>query len=40
VLFALVHDGGRIVALLPGTGRDAGAVPGGGFDRLLAAAPW
>jgi len=40
VLFALVHNGGRIVALLPGTGRDAGAVPGGGFDRLLAAAPW
>jgi hypothetical protein len=40
VLFALVRDGGRIVALLPGTGREAGTVPGGGFDRLLAAAPW
>ncbi len=37
-LFALV--GGRIVALDPTTGRSLGNVPGDGFDRLLATAPW
>ena len=40
LLFALIHDGGRIVALDPGTGRELGTVPGGGFDRLLSTAPW
>jgi hypothetical protein len=38
-MFALLHNGGRIVALDPGTGQSIGSVPGGGFDRLLAAAP-
>lgn len=40
LLFALIHGGGRIVALDPGTGRELGTVPGGGFDRLLSTAPW
>jgi len=40
LVFALIHDGGRIVALDPGTGRELGTVPGDGFDRLLSTAPW
>jgi DNA-binding beta-propeller fold protein YncE len=39
-IFALVRDGGRIVALDAKSGRTLGEVPGGGFDRLMAAAPW
>jgi DNA-binding beta-propeller fold protein YncE len=39
-IFALLHAGGRIVALEPATGRTLGSVPGGGFDRLLATSPW
>ena len=39
-IFALVRNGGRIVALDTATGRTLGDVPGQGFDRLLAAAPW
>lgn len=39
-LFALVRDGGRIVAVDAGGGRALGTVPGSGYDRLLAVAPW
>jgi len=39
-VFALLHAGGRIVALDAATGRNLGDVPGSEFDRLLAAAPW
>jgi len=39
-IFALVRNGGHIVALDPSTGRSLGTMPGGGYDRLLAAAPW
>jgi hypothetical protein len=39
-LFVLLHDGGRIAALDAATGAVLGVVPGGGFDRLLAVAPW
>jgi hypothetical protein len=39
-LFALLRDGGRIVALDAATGRQLGTVPGEGYDRLLAVAPW
>lgn len=39
-LYALLRDGGRIVALDAATGRTLGDVPGRGFDRLMAAAPW
>jgi hypothetical protein len=39
-IFALLRNGGRIVALDAATGRTLGEVPGDGFDRLLAAAPW
>jgi hypothetical protein len=39
-LFALLRDGGRIVAVDAATGRQLGTVPGDGFDRLLAVAPW
>ena len=38
-LFALVRDG-TIVARDAATGRDLGTVPGQGYDRLLAVAPW
>ena len=31
---------GSLVALDAATGRELGRVPGGGFDRLLAVAPW
>lgn len=39
-LFALVRADGRVVALDPASGRELGRVPGDGFDRLLAVAPW
>jgi uncharacterized iron-regulated membrane protein len=39
-VFALLRTGGRIVAVDPATGRILGEVPSGGFDRLMAAAPW
>ena len=39
-LFVLLHDGGRIAALDAATAAVLGFVPGGGFDRLLAVAPW
>jgi hypothetical protein len=39
-LFALLRDGGRIVAVDAQTGHRLGTVPGEGFDRLLAVAPW
>jgi hypothetical protein len=39
VLFALLHDG-QIVALDAATGSQLATVPGSGFDRLLAVAPW
>jgi hypothetical protein len=39
-LFALLRGSGRIVAVDPATGRRLGTVPGEGFDRLLAVAPW
>jgi DNA-binding beta-propeller fold protein YncE len=39
-LFALLRDGGRIVAVDPQTGHPLGTVPGEGYDRLLAVAPW
>ena len=40
VLFALLKDGGEIVALDAATGRRLAPVPGGGYDRLVAVAPW
>jgi hypothetical protein len=39
-IFALLRKDGRVVALDPATGQVLGDVPGSGFDRLLAAAPW
>ncbi len=39
-LFALLHDGGRIVELDPANGHVFGTVPGDGFNRLLAVVPW
>lgn len=39
-LFALLRDGGRIVAVDAQTGHRLGTVPGEGYDRLLAVAPW
>ena len=39
-LFALLRDGGRIVAVDAQTGQRLGTVPGEGYDRLLAVAPW
>jgi hypothetical protein len=38
-LFALLRDGGRIVAVDTATGRRLVTVPGEGYDRLLAVAP-
>jgi hypothetical protein len=40
IVFALLRNGGRIAALDAASGRTLGNVPGGGFDRLMAAAPW
>jgi len=39
-LFALLRDGGRIAAIDTESGRRLGTVPGEGYDRLLAVAPW
>ena len=39
-LFALEAGSGRIVALDAASGTVLGAVPGDGFDRLLAVTPW
>ena len=39
-LFALLADGGRVVAIDAATGAPVGEVPGGGFDRLVAVVPW
>ena len=39
-LFALLRDGGRIVAVDTESGHALGSVPGEGYDRLLAVAPW
>jgi DNA-binding beta-propeller fold protein YncE len=39
-LYALVHLGGRIVALDTATGREVGRVPGTGYEQLLAVVPW
>ncbi|HEX5824303.1 MAG TPA: hypothetical protein VFY18_07605 [Candidatus Limnocylindrales bacterium] len=39
-IYALERNAGRIVALDTATGSTLGEVPGRGFDRLLAAAPW
>jgi hypothetical protein len=38
-IYALLHAGGRIVWLDAASGRIAGEVPGGGYDRLLAVVP-
>jgi DNA-binding beta-propeller fold protein YncE len=38
-LYALVHEGGRIVEVDPATGEIIGHVPGGGYDRLVAIMP-
>ncbi len=40
VLFALVHGSGEIVALDAMSGTRLAPVPGSGYDRLLAVAPW
>lgn len=40
VLFALVHGSGEIVALDADSGARLATVPGSGYDRLLAVAPW
>lgn len=39
-LYALLHQGGQIVALDASTGEVDGQVPGGGFDTLVAVVPW
>ena len=39
-LYALVHQGGRIVALDTASGEVTGQVPGDGYDRLVAVVPW
>jgi hypothetical protein len=39
-VYALLRPGGQIVAIDAASGRTLGNVPGGGFDRLMAAAPW
>ena len=39
-IFALLHKDGRIVVLDAASGVVVGHVPGDGFDRLLAVAPW
>lgn len=39
-LYALLGEGGRIVKLDAGSGELLGEVPGGGYDRLIAVAPW
>lgn len=39
-LYALLADGGRVVAVDAATGAQIGEVPGGGYDRLVAVVPW
>ena len=39
-MFAIESGSGRIVALDAASGTVLGAVPGDGFDRLLAVTPW
>jgi hypothetical protein len=39
-IFGVVHGTGRIVAIDAATGDVLGMVPGDGYDRLLATAPW
>ena len=39
-LYALVHQGGRIVELDATTGAELGTVPGDGYDRMVAVVPW
>ena len=39
-IYALVGAGGRIVQLDADSGAVVGQVPGDGFDRLVAVAPW
>lgn len=39
-LYALVHQGGRIVELDPSSGEVIGTVPGDGYDRLVAVVPF
>lgn len=39
MIYALLHAGGRIVWLNAASGRIAGEVPGGGYDRLVAVVP-
>jgi hypothetical protein len=39
-LYALVHEGGRIVELDAASGEFVGRVPGDGYDRLVAIVPW
>jgi hypothetical protein len=40
VLFALLRGSGEIAAIATADGRSLGTVPGSGYDRLLAVAPW
>jgi hypothetical protein len=40
VLFALLGGNGEIAAIATADGRRLGTVPGSGYDRLLAVAPW
>jgi DNA-binding beta-propeller fold protein YncE len=39
-LYALLHQGGRIVELDAASGAQIGRVPGDGYERLVAAVPW
>jgi DNA-binding beta-propeller fold protein YncE len=39
-IYALLHQRGRIVELDAATGAEIGRVPGGGYERLVAAVPW
>jgi hypothetical protein len=39
-LFALLADGGRVVAVDAATGALVGELPGAGYDRLVAVVPW
>lgn len=39
-IYALVHQGGRIVELDTASGEVIGQVPGDGYDRLVAIVPW
>ena len=39
-IYALLHEGGRIVKLDAVSGEVIGRVPGEGYDRLVAIVPW